>query len=31
VPDEMGKKGIPILARFNYILESSSSLTNILR
>jgi TonB family protein len=30
VPDEMSKKGIPILARFNYILESYS-LTNMLR
>jgi outer membrane biosynthesis protein TonB len=30
VPDELGKKGIPILARFNYILESTS-LTNLLR
>jgi TonB family protein len=30
VPDDLSKKGIPILARFNYVLETSS-LTNLLR
>jgi TonB family protein len=30
VPDDLSKKGIPILARFTYILEQSS-LTNMLR
>jgi TonB family protein len=30
VPDALGRKGIPILARFNYVLETSS-LVNILR
>jgi len=30
VPDDLSKKGIPILARFNYVLESYS-LTNLLR
>ena len=28
VPDEMSKKGIPILARFNYVLESTRSPTS---
>jgi TonB family protein len=30
VPDSLSKAGIPILARFNYVLETSS-LTNVLR